>query len=198
LRGRRKRRGGEPSAHRGDGSARVKLPNKANPQTVRPFSGAAAQVVAAVQAVRVMPKVREEPRRARSASMPVVATGARLSATRPNSGSRRSGLGSRVHDVARAPAPSGGPRASTEPRGRSSPFGWRCVVPGVCSDAFGHRGRRLSGQLLQTTFLLYTYGRPGQRRTCREAGAQSPRALYEVKGSRVAEGRLPVALSGFS
>jgi hypothetical protein len=179
LRGRRERPGGGPSAHRGDGSARVKLPNKANPHTVRPFSGAAAQVVEAVQAGSA--RDAKGSRRA-SESEKGLHAGRRdwraaLGDSGPNSGSRRLGLGSRGHHVARALAPTGRPRAPTEPRGRSSLFGWRRVVQGVCSDAFGHRGWRLSGQLLQACVLLYTYGRPGQRRTCREVGAQSPRAF---------------------
>src|SRR5215210_858550 len=40
---------------------------------------------------------------------------------------------------------------------------------------------RLSGRLLQTPLLLYTYERPGQGRTCREVGAQSLRALLEIR-----------------
>ena len=58
--------------------------------------------------------------------------------------------------------------------------------------------RQTARQLLQVPFLMYTCGRPGQRQTRREVGAQSLRAFPLRTGGRVAEGRSPTQTIRFS
>src|SRR5215213_1156132 len=66
-------------------------------------------------------------------------------------------------------------------RGSRSPSSGAASLPTCASKPASLALWRLSGGLLQAPLLLYTYERPGQRRTCREVGAQSLRALLEIR-----------------
>src|SRR5215213_9275742 len=73
-------------------------------------------------------------------------------------------------------------------RGSRSPSSGAASLPTCASKVSGVLVGGYRADCYKLLFILYTYERPGQGRTCREVGAQSPRALLR-EGSRVAEGR---------